>query len=257
MDRLDSQGTRDEHVDAFLDAYALGALEPDEVALVEQHLPTCDACTALLEQIRAVTDGLLAAVPQVAPPPALRASILSRVRAESDGQQAVQSTQPSQSTPSPETTAAPESGREGRMGRLLRSLFGGEAPTPSNSAADALLRDLLLDPQVVIRPIAATAAAGHAAASFVSASTRHEGVVLAHGLRPLDAAHAYQVWLLRGDQPLPSNLFTVDHAGRGIGIVRASQSPLDFDVLAITPEPAGGSPGPTGAIVLAGALKGE
>jgi hypothetical protein len=40
-------------------------------------------------------------------------------------------------------------------------------------------------------------------------------------------------------------------------IVRASEAPLDFDVLAITPEPAGGSPGPTGEIMLAGALRGE
>jgi anti-sigma-K factor RskA len=248
--RMDRQ---EGHVDDLLDAYALGALEPGEVEHVERHLQTCDACRALLEQVRAVAEGLLLAVPDAPPPPSLRASILTRIRAESASQRpAVE--------PEPVVQPAerpPEAGRSGRMGRLLRSLFGGDAPDIQSSAANDLLRELLLDPMVVIRPIAATEETSHAAARFVGTPGRHEGIVLAHGLQPLDAAHAYQVWLLRGDQPQPNNLFAVDHAGRGIGIVRAAEAPLGFDVLAVTPEPASGSTGPTGAIVLVGALKDE
>ena len=240
-----------EHVDALIDAYALGALELDEVALVERHLHSCDACRALLEQVRAVSDGLLLAVPAATPPASLRASILSRIHEEAQqasSQQAAQSA--AQQPPA-------DGARPGRMGRLLRSLFGGEAPDIMDiqeSAADTLLRELLLDPAVTIRPIAATEASSHAAARFIGAPARHEGIVLARGLHPLDAAHAYQVWLLHGDQPQPNNLFAVDRAGWGIGIVRAGEAVLDFDALAITPEPAGGSASPTGAIVLAGAL---
>lgn len=248
MDRQDA------HVDNLIDAYALGALEPDEVALVERHLETCDACQALLDAVRTVTDGLLLAVPQATPPSSLRVSILSRIHEEAISQQpANQASQATQRTPAPQSDTA----RTGRMGRLLRSLFGGDEPEIHDTTADTLLRDLLLDPEVIIRPIAATEHAGHAGARFVGAPARHDGIVLANGLRPLDADHAYQVWLLRGDQPLPNALFTVDRTGRGIGIVEATEALLDFDVLAITPEPAGGSPGPTGAIVLAGALKAE
>lgn len=246
MDRqMDEQ---DEHVDNLIDAYALGALEPDEVARVERHLETCDACRALLDAVRAVTSDLLLAVPQAAPPPALRGRILSRIHDE-----AQPASRPVDHAPAPQA----ETARPGPMGRLLRSLFGGETPEIADSDADTLLRDLLLDPEVTIRPIAGAEHASQASARFVGAPARHEGVVLTQGLRPLDAQHAYQVWLLRDGQPQPNNVFTVDHAGRGIGIVRASEAPLDFDMLAITPEPAGGSPGPTGAIVLAGALRGE
>jgi len=247
MDRqMDEQ---DEHVDNLIDAYALGALEPDEVARVERHLESCDACRALLDAVRAVTSNLLLAVPQAAPPSALRGRILSRIHDETPpvGQPIEQ-----HAPVSPAETTRP-----GRMGRLLRSLFGGETPDLADGEADTLLRDLLLDPDVTIKPIAGTEHASHASARFVGAPARHEGVVLAQGLRPLDAQHAYQVWLLREGQPQPNNVFTVDHAGRGIGIVRASEAPLDFDVLAITPEPASGSPGPTGDIMLAGALRGE
>ncbi len=243
----------DEHVDDLIDAYALGALEPDEVALVERHLPTCDACRALLEQARAVSDGLLLAAPVATPPATLRARILSRIHEEATGQQSA--TQ--QSAPVAPTTTPPDGARQGRMGRLLRSLFGGEEPAIQDSAADTLLRELLLDPAVTIRPIPATAATSHAAARFIGTPARHEGIVLARGLRPLDAGHAYQVWLLRGDQPQPNSLFAVDRAGRGIGVVRAGEAVLDFDALAITPEPPGGSPSPTGAFVLAGALPAE
>ena len=245
----------DEHVDNLIDAYALGALEPDEVALVETHLQTCDACRALLEQVRAVSDGLLLAVPVATPPASLRASILSRIH---EIHEEAASQQPAR--PSAQQTPTTDSARPGRMERLLRSLFGGDAPDIQDiqdNAADTLLRELLLDPAVTIRPISATEATSHAAARFIGAPTRHEGIVLAQGLRPLDAAHAYQVWLLRGDQPQPNNLFAVDRTGRGIGIVRAGEAVLGFDVLAITPEPAGGSPSPTGAIVLAGALNAE
>jgi len=245
----------DEHVDDLIDAYALGGLEPDEVALVERHLPTCDACRALLEQVRAVSDGLLLAAPAATPPATLRARILSRVHEEAAGQRTTIQQAPAAPATAPPDGARPE--RQRRMGRLLRSLFGGEAPAIQDSDADALLRELLLDPAVTIRPIPATEATSHAAARFIGTPARHEGVVLARGLRPLDAAHAYQVWLLRGDQPRPNNLFAVDRAGRGIGIVRAGEAVLDFDALAITPEPVGGSPSPTGAIVLAGALTAE
>ncbi len=245
---MDRQDRQDEHVDNLLDAYALGALETDEVAQVERHLETCDECRALLDAVRVVTGELLLAVPQAAPPPALRGRILSRIHDE-----AQPASQPSEHAPAPQTEAT----RPGRMGRLLRSLFGGETPEIADSDADTLLRDLLLDPQVTIKPIAGAEHASHASARFVSTPTRHEGIVLAQGLRPLDAQHAYQVWLLRDGQPQPNNVFTVDHAGRGIGIVRASEAPLDFDVLAITPEPVGGSPAPTGEIMLAGALRGE
>lgn len=246
MDR--QMDEHDEHVDNLIDAYALGALEPDEVAQVERHLETCDACRALLDAVRAVTSDLLLAVPQVAPPPALRGRILSRIHDE-----AQPARPPTEQTPAPPA----ETTRPGRMGRLLRSLFGSETPELADGDADTLLRDLLLDPQVTIRPIAGTEHASHASARFVGAPARHEGIILARGLRPLDAQHAYQVWLLRDGQPQPNNVFTVDHAGRGIGIVRADEAPLDFDVLAITPEPASGSPGPTGEIMLAGALRGE
>lgn len=256
-----------EHVDDLIDAYALGALEPAEVERVERHLEGCAACQALLDSARAVADDLLVAVPPVAPPPALRARVLDRIRVEKAA--AERHEVPGTATTSTTTTtdghqvqsdrdvpAEEEQGsqRRGGLGHLLRTLFGGE-PEADEAATSHLLRDLLLDPDVVIVPVAGTeSAAAEAAARLVTAPSRREGVILAHGLRPLDAQHAYQVWLLRGGTPLPNALFRVGRSGRGASVVRHVEPLLDFDVVAVTPEPAGGSPGPTGPIVLAGEI---
>src|SRR5262245_7638948 len=73
---------QERHVDDLLEAYALGALEPTEVDFVERHLEHCASCRALAEQLRRLADVLLTVVPQVAPPPALRARVLDRVARE-------------------------------------------------------------------------------------------------------------------------------------------------------------------------------
>ena len=244
-----------EHVDDLIDAYALGALEPAEVARVERHLEGCPACQALLDHVRAVADDLLVAVPPVAPPPALRAQVLARSRAEkaaaAGGETGLRQGEPEAVPVGAEVPAGGQ--RRGGFGHLLRALFGGE-PDAEQAATSNLLRDLLLEPDVVIVPVAGTEnAAEGAGARLVASSARGTGVFLAHGLRPLDAQHAYQVWLLRGGTPLPNVLFRVGRNGRGSGIVR-HEPLMDFDVVAVTPEPAGGSPGPTGPIVLAGEI---
>jgi anti-sigma factor RsiW len=244
---MDMQET---HVDDLIDAYALGALEPGEVAFVERHLEGCASCQALLEQARGVTGNFLLAVPQLVPPPALRGRLLDRIRAEKAART------PAEYAPPPVAAgtepAALTAPRETGFDRLLRLMFGGE--TPADEAAGTLLRDLMLDPDVVIVPVAGTEAAARAGGRLVASRSRREGVLLAHGLRPLDASHSYQVWLLRGGRPLPNALFSVNRAGRGAGIVRHAEPLLNFDVVAVTPEPSGGSPSPTGPIVLAGPL---
>jgi anti-sigma factor RsiW len=47
------------HVESELGAYVLGALEPEEVEVVSEHLTTCHTCSAEAESL-AATAGLLA-----------------------------------------------------------------------------------------------------------------------------------------------------------------------------------------------------
>jgi anti-sigma factor RsiW len=72
---------RDEH--SFyrenLSAYALGALEAEDLRALEAHLQTCDSCRAELAQYRAISDGLLTALPPRPPSAAQRKRLQSQL----------------------------------------------------------------------------------------------------------------------------------------------------------------------------------
>ncbi|WIG59583.1 MAG: hypothetical protein OJF49_002330 [Ktedonobacterales bacterium] len=232
MDMRETPEIPETHVDDLIDAFVLGALEPEEVAAVDLHVEGCARCRALLAQARASADLLLLAAPQVATPPALRVRVLARVRAEAAS-----------------ARAAGDAARD-----VVRAVPGGEADEDAADLAGELLRDLLAEPDCVIVNVPGTEHAAGASARFVGARSRREGVLLTAGLGPLAADKAYQVWFLRGGEPQPNALFAIDPHGHGASVVRTSEPLLDFDTLAVTPEPLTGSAGPTGPVVLAGEL---
>jgi anti-sigma-K factor RskA len=250
------------HVTDLIPAYALGALEPDEVDTVERHLAFCAECAAEERQIAQAAAALLVAplalsAQTASAPQALRARILERVRGL-----------PVESAPASAhpTDAAPRAHR-GLRDRL-RALFSqspagteethSETPAPYHPTGDAeldrILLDLLVDPACAILPAPGAAEPG-AFARLIVTPTSSTGVLFASGLRAPAPGKAYQIWLLRDGQPVPNALFTTDHQGRGASLVRATEPVLAYDTVAVTPEPVGGSVGPTGPIVLAGALR--
>lgn len=248
------------HVDDLIDAYALGALEPGDVDAVERHLEACEQCRALLARARRQADLLLHAVPLVTPPPSLRGRLMERIAAEKaaahEPSSAANGVSPSATPSGPmetsETSREPSPAQQGYLRRVMRALRG--QPEGTEHAAGDLLRDLLADPHCIIWPVAGTDAAPDASARFVAAPQRRDAVFVASGLRRPGTGKAYQVWLLRGGRPLPNALFAVGRGGVGASIVRADEPWRDFETVAVTPEPEGGSPAPTGPIVLAGSL---
>src|SRR5689334_19944521 len=66
-------------VEEALPALALGALDEDERIAVTGHINACPGCRAQLAQYAAVSRGLLQAVPQRVPPPAIRQALLERL----------------------------------------------------------------------------------------------------------------------------------------------------------------------------------
>lgn len=248
----------EQHADNLLDAYALGALEPDEVAWVEAHLEICPACQELARAARAQANALLFDFPLVEPPAELRHHVLARVRREMR-QAAGDRHHPGDTGDAGEhpAEAAPAEMPGGRrvrgLHRLLRALLGEEPGTGTDEAA-ARLVEFLSAPDCRLWDIAGTADAPGASARLVGVPDGRDAVLVASGLHALPPDRAYQVWFLRGGQPTPNAVFSVTHAGHGRRLVQAPGRLRDFDVVAVTPEPASGSPAPTGPIVLAGEL---
>jgi anti-sigma-K factor RskA len=62
--------------------YVLGALPDLEAELLERHLAGCESCRAEVEQLRPVPAAIARSVPQVEPPPSLKANLMATVNAE-------------------------------------------------------------------------------------------------------------------------------------------------------------------------------
>jgi anti-sigma-K factor RskA len=113
---------REQHRERWSDdiaAYALGALDEREAALLEHHLAECEPCTAELRWLQPAVDAIPASVEPLTPPPALRERLLSVVREEAE----------------PAADARPE--KAGRRFRL--PFFGSVALRPALAGAAVLL----------------------------------------------------------------------------------------------------------------------
>lgn len=112
--------------------------------------------------------------------------------------------------------------------------------------------DLLGAPDTRLIQLAAQGGVPYRASALLN-SPREEGILLASALEP-QAGKDYQLWLIRGDQKISAGLLPSDTAGLPT-LARISRDLLASgapDAFAITVEPAGGMPQPTGPIVLVG-----
>jgi len=241
------------HVDDMLDLYALGALERDEVARVEAHLDICPSCRAAVAQAHDTAQQLLFDVPLVAPPSALKNKVLARVAAAAAQDRTIVEAV----TPSATHTSNAKPGTSRRRNLLHRMLdtMMGDAPLQADDPVAALLIKLLAEPACEVWNVGGTKdAPKNASARLIGVPNDREGVLVTSGLRSLTPDQQYQIWLLHDGKPEPNALFRVEHGGRGQQILVAPTRLRDFEVVAVTPEPTGGSAAPTGPIVLMGAL---
>ena len=79
------------------------------------------------------------------------------------------------------------------------------------------------------------------------------GIMMAMDMPELSGDETYQLWFLRGGVPVSAGTFNIDTTG--MGMLEMNDMPIgDYEVAAITAEPSGGSPAPTGTILIAGEL---
>jgi anti-sigma-K factor RskA len=75
-------------------------------------------------------------------------------------------------------------------------------------------------------------------------------ILMAKGLPRPPAGKAYQLWFIAGGKPMPGKVFMTDESGMGSLTDYMPKEAMESAVFAITLEPSGGVPAPTGAIYL-------
>ncbi|WP_284750731.1 anti-sigma factor [Amycolatopsis sp. RTGN1] len=219
-------------------AYVLDAVTDLERAAFDRHLAECPTCAAEVREFRE-TAARLGAAMNAAPGTSLRSRVLTAV-AETrqlpprvDNAPATGRAWRKRATAVAASIAAAAAILVGGVGIGLSQVDGTPAPVAGfaqvQEASDA----------VTVR------ADGSGGGSATATLSRQLGrvVVAEQGLPALDAAHSYQVWLTGPRGPQSAGLLP---AGDG---TLTAVLPGDTDRIAITTEPAAGSPQPTTAPV--------
>lgn len=110
------------------------------------------------------------------------------------------------------------------------------------------------DPQIRYISLAGLPASPGASGWLLWHPVTRRGVLLTGGLPAAPPDRAYELWAVAGAEAVPAGVFTVDEAGRAVLRLPALPESKIFDKFAVTLEPAGGVPKPTGPVRLLGSL---
>lgn len=215
-------------------AYAMDALDEDERAAFEVYLADHLDVQAEVEALRAAAAGM-ARMAERPPPPTLRRSVLDAIR---DVEQE-----------RPDADIVPLDRRRrwwtvaaAAVIVAVVAIAGALSLLRGPSVADVLAADDARSLSLRAESLAAT----------FTFSRELDAGVLTGTLPPVAADETYALWLIADDLPEPAGLFRPT-LGRSVEVlVEGELAP--GTVLGLTIEPAGGSPQPTGAILLAEAL---
>jgi hypothetical protein len=261
---------RDHDLHAMVGAYVADALDDDDRAMFEEHLSGCESCRRESAEF-AETLGELTWLTETPPPPALRSSILGEIATVRPLPPEHPVEKPTENTvPRPWPAEVPEvpdgdlahytSGstdeltarRQRRLRRAMIGLvaaalvlvvgLGGWVVTLVNDqrnqqVAEQQITDLLTAPDAKLY---ATQLDG-ANVSYVISKERNQAVFLGDNLQSPGSDKVYQLWTIQGQDPTSQGLVT----GSG-SVTHWFDAPVDeAQVMAVTVEPAGGSPTPT------------
>lgn len=246
-------------------AYAVDALLPEERARFDGHRSACAACRREVAELQA-TASYLATLLERTPPPALRRRVLDEVDRTRQVAPLTRRAVP-QDLADRSTTAGAGAPRRGARGpawwwsgglvaaaAALGAVLVVGPSLPGAGAPDGRQDPAVTGPSVTgimaapdADELTATGPDGAFARVLLSVS-RGEAVLVAHGLEPAPAGHAYALWLIDEERARPAGMLDVDVAGRG---ERLLEGDLDRAVaIGVTVEPEGGTSQPTSEPVL-------
>ncbi|HEX3375890.1 MAG TPA: anti-sigma factor [Candidatus Acidoferrales bacterium] len=255
-----------EQLAQLYDEYALGVLEGEERAELEQHLAqACPKCTPGVAEARGIVSQLALAAPSAEPPPELRAKIMDAVNASGDAKRAFAPVEQKKFTPEKTTFPA-----WAWLAAAALALITGYSIRQMNRQNDQLAD---LRKQMKIATMQSQALQNQlemdrmVASVMLSSDSRqlkleptdknmpavhaylhpHMGVAITADQMPsMPPARTLQLWFVpKSGKPVSAAIFHPDTSGQ-IALVAPVTIPLnEIAALAVTDEPAGGSPQPT------------
>ena len=246
----------EEHVSDLIPAYILSCLDSEEISQVQEHLNSCAECMRELKSYEPVIEALAFLPQQISPSPSHKEILLKSIN---------------------------DSGYENTTLQTNPSVFHGLANSISRRLAQVLpvwssislvlvialaITSFILFRQVrdktpdnapipsafTMIPLSGTSSAPDAIGVMIITNHGLRGDLNVDGLQPLDSEHQYQLWLSQEGNRTNGGVFSVSPQGFGTLGINSSIPLVEYETFGITIEPAGGSTGPTGEMVLDGGL---
>jgi anti-sigma-K factor RskA len=211
-------------------AYALDALDPHEREEFELHLSTCGQCRAEVASFTGTAAALAYAAPSASPPAHLRDDILRRAR-EDRPSAVVLPFRRRRVEVALSSAFAVAAAAAIVLGIWASSLHGKVDQQRSALSARGQTVAILGDPLASHRPL--TGAGGQLVVA------RSGGVLVMPGLATAPKGKTYEAWVIKDGVTKPAGLFSNGQD------VLLDQRVTRGAVVAVTVEPAGGSPQPT------------
>jgi anti-sigma-K factor RskA len=254
----------------LIEAYALGALDPQDRAALEAHLATgCADCAKAVEEARWLVTQLAYTAPEADPSDMLKGRLMQTVRAEAKS--------PGRPHAMPSKSAIPLWLSAVVAALLIFSIYStwnarqlqNEIRQANDRASQLLaerqkaegdLADAKRQAMIMMDPASHKIAlwGEHAHPETLEAKWHSQlGVCIVGDKVPMPSAnHVLQVWFIpkkEGMPPMPSAMVRPDASGKIMIYVSAPPDSMDnTKAIAITEEPAGGSGWPTTPILWSG-----
>jgi anti-sigma-K factor RskA len=273
----------------LLAANALTALDAEDARALDTHLRSCAECRSEMGEWEETAAFLALDATALEPSPQLRKQILASVRAEGrtvrlTNDRADASAEPrvgaGDSASDSKVLAFEPSPRSvwtslGSLGAIaailvlaalivslvvlwqqnrvtqkeLARLYTEMQQAQAQLDHERTIVQFLTSPDAHMAKLAGTNVAPGAHAMLAYDKNGH-AMLMAKGLPAAPEGKAYQLWYIMGGKPMPGKMLTTDPAGNAILEDQIPAAALGGAVFAVTLEPEGGMPSPTGAIYL-------
>jgi len=257
----------DKHIEELLPFYALEALTDEERQLVEKYLAEHPEARQQVEEMSSAASALPQTVAPVQPSPQVKQALMARVASDAEARAR------------PATNAARQPSRRVmrfenffrtfslvtaaiaiiwvillnlQVSRLRNEISAlNERLTAQSESLEQIIANMpeSTPSDVITVSLKGTEVQPRAQGQLIADPNSQSAVLVIGGLPKLEAGQTYQVWLI-GGAPVSAGLLTVDEEGQGVLIVTSKEAIGSFQSIGISVEPEGGSPQPTGEIVV-------
>jgi anti-sigma-K factor RskA len=253
-----------EEVADLATAVALDAADPRDRRALAKHLAVCPACAVAVDEMRLAAAALGSAVPQVAPPPELRARVMAAARREPLSLRRlwwrlrpVREPRPAAAWGLLAASIVISLGSFASVVTLQRQVASLESEvlaTRDRAARYDRIVQVLGSHRLAVTALTPVGQSVAAGGLIYLDPASESGMVAIHDLPMPPQGRAWQLWFVRGTERVSGGMLWPDMRGNCNSLIKVPQDLDSFDGIGITMEPSGGSKWPTSPRVISAQL---